>query len=206
MNVMYLVKTPSYLQQAFPTLEWRYQTRDKVLYLTFDDGPTPEATPEILEILQRYNAKATFFCVGDNISKYPGLFKTLQDKGHQVGSHTFNHLSGWTTANPDYYQNVRKAAKLVKTPLFRPPYGRITPNQTKFLSKHYRIVMWDVLSGDFDQTLSPETCLQNVVKNSKNGSIVVFHDSQKSKDLVLEVLPQVLSHFGKKGYRFDIIK
>jgi len=203
---MYLVKTPSYLQQAFPTLEWRYQTRDKVLYLTFDDGPTPEATPEILKILQRYNAKATFFCVGDNISKYPELFKTLQDDGHQVGSHTFNHLSGWTTSNPAYYRNVRKAARLVKTPLFRPPYGRITPNQTKFLSRYYRIVMWDVLSGDFDQTLSPEACLQNVVKHSKNGSIVVFHDSQKSKDLVLDVLPRVLSHFSKKGYRFDIIK
>ncbi len=202
---MYLVKTPTYLQQAFPQLEWNYKTEDKRLFLTFDDGPNPETTPIILDILQRYSAKATFFCVGDNIRKHPKEFKSILDKGHQVGSHTFNHLSGWTTSNTEYYRNVRKAAAMVKTPFFRPPYGRITPNQSKFLSKYYRIVMWDVLSGDFDSTVSAEHCYHNVVKNTRNGSVVVFHDSLKSIQVLKEALPNVLDHFAGAGYIFDAI-
>lgn len=202
---MYLVKTPNYLQQAFPQLEWNYKNANKTIYLTFDDGPHPKTTPVVLDILQRYGAKATFFCVGDNIQKYPTYFHKIQSEGHQVGSHTFNHLSGWTTSNTDYYRNVRKAATLVKSPLFRPPYGRITPNQSKFLSKYYRIVMWDVLSGDFDTTLTPETCYDNVVRHTTNGSVVVFHDSLKSIEILEQTLPDILDHFGNKGYKFEAI-
>ncbi len=202
---MYLVKTPNYLQQAFPQLEWKYNNAKQTIYLTFDDGPHPKTTPVVLDILQRYGAKATFFCVGDNIQKYPTYFHKIQNAGHQVGSHTFNHLSGWTTSNTDYYRNVRKAATMVKSPLFRPPYGRITPNQSKFLSKYYRIVMWDVLSGDFDTTLTPEVCYDNVVRNTTNGSVVVFHDSLKSIDILEQTLPNILDHFANKGYKFEAI-
>jgi peptidoglycan-N-acetylglucosamine deacetylase len=203
---MYLVKTPSYLRQAFPQLEWSYQTKQKSLFLTFDDGPDPATTPVILDILQRYKAKGTFFCVGDNIQKYPTVFNDLLDNGHQVGSHTFNHLNGWRTPNVEYYRNVRRAAALTQTPLFRPPYGRITPNQSKFLAKYYRIVMWDVLSGDFDTEVSADVCYSNVVKNAKNGSIIVFHDSLKSIKTVQEALPKILDHFALRGYAFEAIK
>lgn len=203
---MYLVKTPKYVQEAFPTMEWRYQTVDKVLYLTFDDGPTPESTPTILEILQRYGAKATFFCVGDNIRKFPQLVDTIIDEGHKIGSHTYNHLSGWTTTNRTYYSNIHKAADLVDSRLFRPPYGRITPNQSKQISKDYRIVMWDVLSGDFDKNITADQCYHNVINNSKPGSVVVFHDSKKTTSLVSKVLPRVLEFFDANGYQFDSIK
>ena len=202
---MYLVKTPKYLQEAFPSIEWRYKTTDKVLYLTFDDGPTQESTHTILEILQRYDAKATFFCVGDNIKKFPTIHKSILDEGHKVGSHTYNHLSGWTTTNQNYYSNIHKAAKLVDSPLFRPPYGRITPNQSKQLSKDYRIVMWDVLSGDFDRSISAKKCVLNVTTNAKPGSVVVFHDSEKTSKLVAKVLPQVLEYFMARDYQFKAI-
>lgn len=203
---MYLVKTPKYVQQAFPSIEWRYQTNNKVIYLTFDDGPTPQSTIPILDILQRYDAKATFFCVGDNIKKYPKLYHSMTDHGHEVGSHTFNHLSGWTTSNQNYYSNIHKAAEMVDSSLFRPPYGRMTPLQTKEISKDYRIVMWDVLSGDFDQNISVKKCFDNVTKNSKPGSVVVFHDSEKTANLVTKVLPQVLEYFAANGYSFEAIR
>ncbi len=199
---MYLTRTPKYLQSMFPNVVWQKKEDQKVIYLTFDDGPIPESTPFILETLRRYNAKATFFCVGDNIEKYGFLHARIVKEGHSVGSHTFNHLSGWTTRNISYYKNVKKAADLTDSKLFRPPYGRITPKQIRFLAKYYDIIMWDVLSADFDSSIDPETCYKNVIKNGEKGSIIVFHDSLKAIGTVKTVLPKVLEYYTDKGFRF----
>ena len=199
---MYLVKTPQFIQNLFPNYTWRIPSQEKVLYLTFDDGPIPQVTPWVLEQLQAFQAKATFFCVGDNIRKYPDVFDQVVRKGHAVGNHTFNHINGWQTENISYFHNVRHCANMVHSVLFRPPYGRLKPKQAQFLQRHYRIVMWDVLSGDFDPKLSEEQCLANVVNNAEEGSIVVFHDSLKAEDKLRNVLPKVLQHFTDQGYVF----
>lgn len=200
---MYLIKTPQVIQNLFPNFTWRIPSDEKVLYLTFDDGPIPEVTPWVLELLAEYNAKATFFCVGDNIRKHPEVFKQVKEAGHSVGNHTFNHLNGWNTENIPYFHNVRHCASLTHSALFRPPYGRLKPKQAQFLQRHYRIVMWDVLSGDFDANISTEQCLDNVINNAKPGSIVVFHDSLKAVEKLQYVLPKVLDHFTQKGYNFE---
>ena len=203
---MYLVKTPRLIQNLLPTFTWRIPTEEKVLYLTFDDGPIPEVTPWVLDTLRQFNAKATFFCVGDNVKKNPSVFQQVLAEGHAVGNHTFNHLNGWDSENISFFHNVRHCAKLVKSSLFRPPYGRLTPKQTQFLTRHYQIVMWDVLSGDFDQTISKEACLSNVMASTKRGSIIVFHDSQKAAERMMYTLPRFLEHFAAKGYRFESLK
>ncbi len=203
---MYLVKTPRLIQNLLPTFTWRIPTEEKVIYLTFDDGPIPEVTPWVLDTLRRFNAKATFFCVGDNVKKHPSVFQQVLAEEHAVGNHTFNHLNGWDSENISFFHNVRHCAKLVKSSLFRPPYGRLTPKQSQFLTRHYKIVMWDVLSGDFDQTISKENCLSNVMASTKRGSIIVFHDSQKAAERMMYTLPHVLEHFAGKGYRFESLK
>jgi peptidoglycan-N-acetylglucosamine deacetylase len=176
------------------------------MYLTFDDGPIPEITPWVLETLKKFNAKATFFCVGDNVNKNPTVFQQVLADGHAIGNHTFSHINGWNSDNIPYFHDVRHCAKLVKSTLFRPPYGRLTPKQTQFLTRHYDIVMWDVLSGDFDQDISKEDCLKNVVSAAKRGSIIVFHDSLKAAERMMYALPRVLEHFAAKGYRFEHLK
>lgn len=199
---MYLVKTPQIIQNLFPNFTWKIPTEEKVLYLTFDDGPIPAVTPWVLEQLAQYEAQATFFCVGDNIRKYPETFAQVVDAGHAVGSHTYNHLNGWMTDNIPYFHNVRHCANMTDSVLFRPPYGRLKPKQAQFLQRHYRIVMWDVLSGDFDPKISAEECLENVISNAEPGSIIVFHDSVKAQDKLRSVLPAALKHFSQQGYRF----
>ena len=200
---MYLVKTPQLIQNLFPNFTWRIPTKEKVLYLTFDDGPIPQVTPWVLEQLAAYDAKATFFCVGDNINKHPEVFQQVRAAGHAVGNHTYNHLNGWLTDNIPFFHNVRHGANLTHSVLFRPPYGRLKRKQAQFLQRHYRIVMWDVLSGDFDPTISPEQCLHNVIDNAQEGSIVVFHDSLKAEDKLRYVLPKVLQYFATEGYTFE---
>ncbi len=202
---MYLTKTPPFIQNLFPNFVWKIDTEQKELYLTFDDGPIPEVTLPVLDILKQYNAQATFFCVGDNVMKHPDTFRAVLEAGHQVGNHTFNHLNGWSTENIPYFHNVRHCAKLVKSELFRPPYGKLKRRQAQFLQRHYTIVMWDVLSGDFDPRKTAGQCLHNVVQYATAGSIVVFHDSLKSKDKVLEVLPLVLKHFSAQGFSFKAL-
>lgn len=174
-----------------------------MLYLTFDDGPIPEVTPWVLEQLEKFKAKATFFCVGDNVKKHPTVFEQVKRQGHSIGNHTFNHLNGWATEIVPYFHNVRHCASLVNSVLFRPPYGKLRPKQAQFLQRHYRIVMWDVLSGDFDAHVSPEQCFTNVINNAQNGSIVVFHDSLKAKDNLEYTLPKVLEYFSERGYNFE---
>jgi peptidoglycan/xylan/chitin deacetylase (PgdA/CDA1 family) len=202
---MYLVKTPKFIQELFPNFTWRIPSQEKVLYLTFDDGPIPEVTPWVLEQLAAYNAKATFFCVGENIQQHPKVFQQVVDAGHAIGSHTFNHMNGWITDNLPYFHNVRHAANLTKTVLFRPPYGKLRRRQTQFLLRHYRIVMWDILSGDFDPSISKEQCLNNVTRHAEPGSIVVFHDSLKAKDKLQYALPRALAYFAEQGYRFEAL-
>ncbi len=175
-----------------------------MLYLTFDDGPIPEVTPKVLDILADFQAKATFFCIGNNVENHPQLYQRIQDEGHAVGNHTYDHLKGWMHPTNDYIENTQKAASLIESKLFRPPYGRIKPAQTKALKAlGYTLVMWDVLSYDWDAQIQKEQVLKNCLKSTKKGSILVFHDSQKASKNMLYALPKVLAHFSKKGYRFE---
>ncbi len=175
------------------------------MFLTFDDGPVPEVTPWVLDLLDEYNAKATFFCVGENIEKNPDIFEKVVNGGHAIGNHTYNHLSGWVTDRLPYFLNIRKCAQLVKSELFRPPYGKLRPSQVQFLQRHYKIVMWDVLSADFDADISGEQCAKNVLRSVKPGSIVVFHDSLKAEKNLKHALPIVLERLAGEGYSFESI-
>ncbi|MBC6996269.1 polysaccharide deacetylase family protein [Neolewinella lacunae] len=203
---MYLVKTPRVIQKLFPNFHWKIAGAEApVIYFTFDDGPIPQVTPWVLEQLAAYDAKATFFCVGNNARRYPELMTATLAAGHSVGNHTMRHLDGWKSENVPYFHDVRHCALQVKSSLFRPPYGRLKPSQAQFLQRHYEIVMWDVLSGDFDAELTPEDCFQNVVRNAESGSIVVFHDSLKAEDKLRDILPRLLAHYAALGYRFEAL-
>lgn len=202
---MYLVHTPQYVQALFPGLTWKMPTKEKEIYLTFDDGPIPGVTPWVLEMLRQYNAKATFFCVGDNVRKYPEIYEQVLEEGHAVGNHTLNHLSGWSTENISYFHNIRHCARVVNSGLFRPPYGKLRPSQVHFLQRHYHIIMWDVLSADFDRDVTPDECSQNVIQHAVPGSIVVFHDSLKAETNLRHALPAVLEHFSSIGYTFKAL-
>lgn len=202
---MYLIHTPYFIQTLFPSFTWKVPTNEKKIFLTFDDGPIPEMTPDILDLLNQFDAKATFFCVGDNVRKYPELFERMKQEGHSLGNHTFNHVNGWATESIPYFHNVRHCARLVDSDLFRPPYGRLRPSQSQFLTRHYKIVMWDVLSGDFDQSITPEQCLANVMQHTREGSIVVFHDNIKARENLSYALPRMLEHFSGQGYQFEAL-
>ncbi len=201
----YLNRTPNFIRNIFPGFVWRIPTDEKVIYLTFDDGPVPEVTEFVLDTLEDYGALATFFCVGDNVRQHPFVYRKIVEQGHSIGSHTYNHISGWGTDNLKYFHNVRHAATTVQSSLFRPPYGRIKPNQANFLLRHYNIIMWDVLSGDFNIRLDGQTCFENVRDNAIPGSIVVFHDSVKALPRLQEALPKTLAYFSSLGYRFERI-
>lgn len=205
--MFYFSKTPRWLKKIYSTCVWDIPpTKEKIIYLTFDDGPNPEATPFVLTELDKYNAKATFFCIGNNVETYPEIYKSVIAAGHSVGNHTFNHLNGWKTNDVKYLQNVIQAKKIIDSNLFRPPYGRISRSQIKALISHehsFKIIMWDVLSGDFDKGISSKKCLKNVVSNAANGSTIVFHDSTKAFKHLQYVLPLTLKYFSEKGFRFE---
>lgn len=202
---MYLPKTPNFIRNLFPNYTWKIPVEEKILFLTFDDGPVPEVTPQVLEILDDFDAKATFFAVGQNVQRNREIFDHILESGHSVGNHTFHHLNGWNEDNIAYFHDVRYAARLTGSTLFRPPYGKLKPAQSQFLQRHYRIVMWDVLSGDFDRNTSAERCVLNVTQNAEPGSIIVFHDSIKSASKVLYALPKVLAHFKNLGFEFHAL-
>lgn len=197
---MYLARTPALLKPLMKELQWSGPAATRTVYLTFDDGPIPEVTPWVLDTLAEYNAKATFFCIGSNVAQHPELFARLRQEGHTVGNHTFDHLNGWNTQRFTYLRNVLRCQAYTGSRLFRPPYGRITRQQMKALRQRFNVVMWDVLSADFDERLDAGQCLRNVVEHSTPGSIIVFHDSLKAEPRLRHALPAALAHFAAEGY------
>lgn len=206
-----------WLSLVFPSLTWTKRTSRKEIFLTFDDGPVPEVTEFVLDQLSKYNAKATFFCVGDNVRKHPEVFRKIMEGGHSFGNHTFNHLNGWETNNENYFENITECEKIlsevascdsqkeVKVRLFRPPYGKIKRSQIKEVNKKYEIIMWDVLTGDYDAKFPANDCLKRSIKLTKPGSIIIFHDSIKAEKNVKEVLPKYLEYFSKEGFTFSAL-
>jgi len=207
--MFYFTKTPFWLKKLYPTCLWNYpRVAGKKLYLSFDDGPHAIATPFVLDQLKKYNAKASFFCIGKNVKEEPELFKRILLDGHRVGNHTFNHVNGWKTDNASYLKNVEQARELIDSDLFRPPYGRMSAFQIRTMIQklNYKIVMWDVLSGDFDPSVNGRQAAERVIRKSRPGSIVIFHDSTKAFRVVQEALPLVLAYFSGQGYMFDSIR
>ena len=219
------IKTPLVAKKIFPNYIWDISTNEKVIYLTFDDGPTPEITSWTLNVLKQYNAKATFFCIGNNIEKHPEIFQNVLNDGHAIGNHTQNHIKGWQTKTKDYLKNIENAHSVFRASiskaeknseiknqqslivnLFRPPYGQIKPKQgRKLINLGYKIIMWDVLSYDWDDNVPKETCLNNVIENTTDGSIIVFHDSVKASKNMQYALPKVLEYFSEKGFAFKAL-
>ena len=220
----YWIKTNALIKKLFPNYIWDIPNDDNKVFLTFDDGPTPEITPWTLAQLKKHNVKATFFCIGDNIKKYPEIFNQIIQEGHQIANHTFNHLNGWKTTKQDYLDNVELCKKQIqqstpesfartgeainnqKPKIFRPPYGKIKKSQSAILRQlGYQIIMWDVLSADFDFKITPEKCLDNVISNVKSGSIIVFHDSKKSFKNLEYTLPKTLEFLQQKGFSCELL-
>ncbi|WP_223551453.1 polysaccharide deacetylase family protein [Aestuariivivens sp. NBU2969] len=215
------VKIPLVVKKMFPNYIWSIPTNKKTLYLTFDDGPTPEITQWTLNTLKTFNAKATFFCIGSNIEKHPNIFQNILNEGHSIGNHTHNHLKGWNTKTKTYLENVELCQAVLKSQitnyklqitnssiynLFRPPYGKMKPKQGKaLLNLKFKIVMWDVLSFDWDKTVTKEDCLNNIISKATDGSIIVFHDSVKAAKNMQYALPKVLEHFSESGYEFKAL-
>ena len=196
-----MLQVPEILKSVIKNVVWRINPAEKVIYLTFDDGPNSRVTPLVLDILDRFEVKATFFCVGENVSRFPNVFDEVKRRGHTVGNHTFNHLKGFEYATDYYVRNVEKANGYIKSDLFRPPHGQIKPSQIKALKDDYRIIMWDFITYDYDKRIEPEKIIAEVKKRSRNGSIVVFHDSLKAEKNVLQVLPEALRFWKENGYK-----
>lgn len=198
----YWIKTSRFVKWLFPEYIWSIPTHEKIVYLTFDDGPMPEITPWVLDQLDAYQVKATFFCIGDNVRKHPEIYSEVIRRGHAIGNHTFNHLNGWKTTTSTYVENAIKWEDYtIPSVLFRPPYGKIKRSQAKkLLQKGYKIIMWDVLSADFDTSILPEQCLSNVVNHLESGSIVVFHDSVKAFKNIQYALPKTLQFLKENGF------
>ena len=210
----YWIKTNWIIKKIFSNYTWDVSNTANTMYLTFDDGPVPEVTAWVLEELKKYNLKATFFCIGENIIKHPEIFKKVISDGHSIGNHTFNHLNGWKTSTEAYTENIRLCEKEIekttdynlKSKLFRPPYGKLKTAQSKAIRKlGYKIIMWDVLSADFDTTITKEKCLDNVLSNVKPGSIIVFHDSVKAFKNLKYVLPKTLAFLKENNFNCDVL-
>lgn len=214
MDLMW-VKTNRFIKWIFPKYIWDIKNPDNKIYLTFDDGPIPEVTEWVLEVLNKYEVKATFFCIGDNIEKHPEIFQKIIQNGHSIGNHTFNHLKGWNFSTEEYIENTLKCEKAItsnleiknlKSKIFRPPYGKIKPSQSKILQKMgYKIIMWDVLSVDYDKEISPEQCLENIIQNTVSGSIIACHDSLKAFKNLEYALPKAIEYLKNKGFVFERI-
>lgn len=196
-------RPPNFIKQLFPSFIWNFSEEEEGsngIYLTFDDGPTPVITPWVLDTLDAFNAKATFFCLGKNVEQHPDIFADICRRGHAVGNHSYSHLKGWGMRVSSYVEDVNLAESFIQSNLLRPPYGRITPRQAKVLSERYKFIMWDVLSRDYSRTLSRKGCVRNVIKHVKPGSIIVFHDSKKAQKNLRYALPRVLEFLQKEGY------
>jgi peptidoglycan/xylan/chitin deacetylase (PgdA/CDA1 family) len=203
---MYFVKTPAIIKIFYRKVIWHVKGAGNIIYLTFDDGPDREITPAILDILQKYNAKATFFCLGEKVVQNPDLTNLIRVMGHSIGNHSYHHIKSSHVTPDQFLDDVEKCEMIVHSKLFRPPYGKISRAQINKLRPKYRIILWSVLAGDFDQKVTWEKCLSRSIKNTKGGSIVVFHDNAKAKEKVLRVLPEYLDTFSKLGYTFEPLK
>ncbi|HLP51973.1 MAG TPA: polysaccharide deacetylase family protein [Chitinophagales bacterium] len=213
LDALLFTKTPSLLTAVYRECVWKVNTTARNLYLTFDDGPIREITPFVLDELKKYNAKATFFCIGKNIKANPAIFERILAEGHSIGNHTYDHLNGWNTGDKEYFDNIDKCQQVLRDSLpasdighrtlFRPPYGKLKPSQYSLLKSQYSLIMWDVLSFDFDLTMAEQKVLDNVLKNAEAGSIIVMHDSLKAKPKVEFALPKILEHFTEKGFKFE---
>lgn len=203
--MIYPFKSPNFLQVLYPKMIWKMPSGEKKIYLTFDDGPIPDITPFVMDELNKFNAKATFFCIGDNIRKHPEVFESLKKEGHTVANHTFNHLNGRKYNLNTYLENTEKCQEYLSdssSNYFRPPYGRMKRSQINAIAEKYKIIMWDVLSGDFQKDLDPDKCLRKCIKYTQDGSIVLFHDSIKAAPVMKKVLPSFLKHFSNLGFEF----
>ena len=202
-----IIEQPSFwLRWMFPRAIWRMDKNERSVYLTFDDGPIPEATPFILQTLREYDARATFFMVGDNVRKHPELYQQIRDEGHQVGNHTFNHLGGLKHLTKTYIDNTQKANVLIKSHLFRPPHGWMRYGEYIWLRRTYKIVMWDLVTRDYSKWMTPKDVVNNVKRYARNGSIITFHDSLKSIDKLYTALPQSLAWLRNQGYAFKVFE
>jgi len=201
-----VIKKEHIAAKIFRDLTWHFAGLENELFLTFDDGPTPGITPWILSELDKYDAKATFFCIGGKVERYPELIQEILDKGHSIGNHGYLHMNGWKTGTEKYVSNVKRSANIIKSNLYRPPYGRIRPKQITELKKDFRIIMWDVLSRDYDSKVSEEKCLQNVMNYAESGSIIVFHDNEKAEKNLKYVLPKVLEHYSENDFVFNAME
>ena len=201
----YWIKTPRIIQLIFLSLLWRMSPARLVVYLTFDDGPNSSSTNEILKILNEENIKGTFFCIGENVVKHPEIFQKIIDKGHSIGNHSMSHINGWKVNKNKYLEDVEKASKIIKSNLFRPPFGKLNFRSTSELKKKFKIVMWDVNSGDFDKKLKSSQVVDNVLKNSRNGSVIVLHDNKKFKQCTVDALVPIIKGLKSKGFSLEAI-
>lgn len=202
---MFIEQPPTAFRIFFPNAAWRIPQKEKTVYLTFDDGPIPEVTPWVLEILEKYGVKATFFCVGDNVRKHPEVFKQVVDAGHKVGNHSFNHIQGFKYSTRRYLENIEKADALIHSELYRPPHGQLYIRQQLKLKRKYQIVMWDVVTRDYNKELSGDFVLSIVKKKVRNGSIIVFHDSLKAEKNMKYAMPKAIEWLLQEGYRFEVL-
>lgn len=203
---MFIEQPPLLYRVLFPECVWRLHNNDKTVYLTFDDGPIPEVTPWVLDLLDSYNIKATFFCVGDNVKRNPELFQEIKRRGHSVGNHTMNHLQGIKTTSRRYLRNVAEANELINSPFFRPPHGLLRWEQASVLREHYTIIMYDVVSRDYNRKLTGEQVLNIVKRYTRQGSIIVFHDSLKAEKNMKYALPRAIEWLKEQGYKFERLK
>ncbi len=202
----YFVQTSPIISDiVYPSLHWKIPVKEKQAFITFDDGPTPGITEKALKILNEYDAKATFFLIADKVRKYPGLKEIILEQGHAIGNHTFHHVNGWKTDNTDYFEDVRQADVLIGSKFFRPPYGKISRSQIKSLRDHYHIIMWSLLSADFDTSITPGQCFENISGKTEPGSIVVFHDSEKASARMLYALPSLLQELKKSDFTAEAL-
>lgn len=198
-----IIEQPAiWLRWLYPRATWRMDKNDRSVYLTFDDGPIPESTPFILKTLAQFGIHATFFMVGDNVRKYPDLYRQVVEAGHRIGNHTYNHMGGFKHTIHTYSANAQKANELLHTDLFRPPHGWMRLDQYFWLGRKYRIVMWDLVTRDYSKWLTAEDVLNNVKRYARNGSIITFHDSLKSIDKLYTALPQAIQWLKEQGYEF----
>lgn len=204
--MFYMVSTPRWLRALYPGCIWNMPKEGLRLYLTFDDGPHPAITSFVLDQLKRFDAKATFFCLGKNVGLYPETYDRILSEGHAVGNHTYSHMNGWNHSEKDYLRDISDASGLIHSRLFRPPYGRLRRGQLQSLrAAGYRPVMWNVLSGDFDNAIDGQICIRNVIRNAASGSVIVFHDSEKAWPRLEVALPELLEYYSGKGYSFEKI-